>query len=698
MRWILLALLLLTSFAKSQNFEKIILEDGFENHKDLWNVNGNSNIKAKIEKNKLVLTSTSKNEPSYKTLKTAYLGETENFELSANIQFLNGDNHKYFGLVMAANKENSLYTEFLINESGYYIIEHQYSEEHQKAIPHACKKFKKSDKINLRVERKYNCLSFFINNEKVQEDCNYRYFSDYFGFYVNTEQEILVEDFKLIASQKNFPIQAPLTTKIIKEPLSDAVNSKYIELSPVISYDGKSMYFVREGHPENVGENKAQDIWFSELQKDGTWGKALNAGFPLNNPSGNFVISVSPDNNTLTVGNTYKSNGDIEGQGLSTSHLKINGWEVPKKIKIKDLVNINPNVDYFITADSKILLSCIDDTKTFGDKDIFVSFMQEDGSFSKPMNIGNTVNTAGEEFGVNLAADNKTLYFISYGHENYGSADIFVTKRLDDTWSKWSKPLNLGPQINSNSWDGAFTTSAKGDYAYLVSRDGGMDGSSDIFKIKLQEDAKPEPVVLVKGKVLNKKTNEAIAANIIYTDLKTNTTIGKATSNPNDGTYKIVLPMGKLYSFLADKNGYYPVSENLKIDSVKEYTEIERDLYLAPIEVGQTIRLNNIFFESGKYDLLAESMAELDRLVDLLIKNKKLEIVINGHTDNVGNDDYNLKLSQNRVESVMNYLILKGIDKTRLSAKGFGESKPISTNETEEGKANNRRVEFTITK
>src|SRR6185312_3152820 len=170
----------------------------------------------------------------------------------------------------------------------------------------------------------------------------------------------------------------------------------------------------------------------------------------------------------------------------------------------------------------------------------------------------------------------------------------------------------------------------------------------------------------------------------------TNAEAGIARSNPSDGSYKIVLPLGKVYSFVAAKDGFFPVSDTISVKNVSGYQEITRDLYLTPIEVGQTIRLNNIFFDFNKSDLLPSSYAELDRLVKLLNAQPNMQIEISGHTDNVGGDDYNQKLSQSRVRSVFDYLVSKSVDKSRLIAKGYGKAKPIASNDTEEGRAKNR--------
>jgi outer membrane protein OmpA-like peptidoglycan-associated protein len=207
---------------------------------------------------------------------------------------------------------------------------------------------------------------------------------------------------------------------------------------------------------------------------------------------------------------------------------------------------------------------------------------------------------------------------------------------------------------------------------------------------------RPKPVVLITGRVLDQKTGKPLSAEIVYNLITGGDPIGSAISNEETGEYQIVLPYGKNYRFNAIASGYYAVSENMDLSDLKEYKEIKRDLYLVPIEVGQVVRLNNIFFEFGRAELKQESFNELDRVVTLLTENPSMSIEIAGHTDNVGSDVDNLKLSQDRANAVVAYIVSKGISATRIVSKGYGESIAIADNSTEEGRAVNRRVEFKI--
>jgi len=327
-----------------------------------------------------------------------------------------------------------------------------------------------------------------------------------------------------------------------------------------------------------------------------------------------------------------------------------------------------------------------------------VSFLKDENHWSEPKNLGPVVNTCMNDYSPFLAADGVTLYYSTEGYPGYGKADIFMTKRLDDTWENWTLPQNLGPVLNSEKSDAKYNIPASGKYAYFSSEKNSI-GGSDIFRIKLPEKAKPKPVVLISGKVLNDRTNEPVAAKIYVEELPSGKEVAIARTDPKTGAFKIILPAGKKYGFRAVAEGFFEVNKNIDLTDVTEYQEIEDEVMrIGPVEVGTVVRLNNIFFEFGKAVLKPESFPELDRTVEFLKNNPNVEIEIAGHTDNVGSEITNLKLSQKRAQAVADYLIEHGIDAKRLIVKGYGESRPIAFNNTEEGRAMNRRVEFKVLK
>jgi outer membrane protein OmpA-like peptidoglycan-associated protein/tetratricopeptide (TPR) repeat protein len=535
----------------------------------------------------------------------------------------------------------------------------------------------------------------------------YAFYQKRKGNYADVEKmmnEVITINAKVLektTNEKKSPnVVSGVPQKVKKTNLGANINTKYGEILPIISADGKTLYFDRKYAPENTnGDKDPDEIYFSTLQADGTWSKAQNIGKPLNNLNSNAVISVTPDNNMLIVIGQYNEDGSqVIEDGISFSYRTDKGWSIPQKITIKKLTNASKYVHYSLSSDSKTLLCSIEGENTIGKRDVYVSFLQEDGTWSEPKNLGKQVNTKYDEESPFLASDGVTLYYSTAGLPGYGGKDIFVTKRLDDTWTNWSEPENLGHEMNSDGDDAFFVIPASGKYAYMSSTFESTNGSNDIIQIELPEVLKPKAVVLVQGKVIDSKTKKPLGAKITYRDLKTDALLGIANSSPLDGSYQIVLPSGNIYSFLAEKNGYIATSNNLNLEKLSAYKEIEQNLLLTPIEAGQTVRLNNIFFDTDKYDLKPESTSELSRLIRILNQNTSLTIEISGHTDASGNDQHNIQLSQNRADAVKNYLLSKGISADRLTSKGYGKSKPVASNDTEEGRQQNRRVEFTIVK
>jgi OOP family OmpA-OmpF porin len=482
------------------------------------------------------------------------------------------------------------------------------------------------------------------------------------------------------------------------ENLGPNVNSKYPDRIGAISADGRTMYITRDSSPDNIGGvDDANDAYVSTRQQDGSWSVAQNLGRPINNNSLNSVCSVSPDGNTLLVSNSYDARGEFDGDGISIAHRTADGWSVPAKVKVKRYDNHADYVNFFMTPDSRAILMSIAQDDTYGANDIYVSFPIDEDTWSQPLNLGPDINTVGNERAPFLAADGVTMYFSTNGISGYGNNDIFVTRRIDSTWTHWSEPENLGPAINTSKYEANYQVPASGEYAYFSSKANAL-GGTDIFRIALPKAVKPNPVVLVSGHVFNAQTKAPLEGTIRYEVLPGGKDAGVARSNPKNGAYQIALPPGELYGFHAEAKGYYAVSENLDTRDLAAFKEITKDLYLAPIQVGQTIRINNVFFESGKWELKPESFVELNRLAKVLNENSSIEIQLGGHTDNVGSDASNQTLSENRIKSVLTYLVSQGVKEQRMAAAGYGRTKPVATNDTDEGRALNRRVEFTIVK
>lgn len=677
--------------------QKTVFRDDFRDNRNNWTIAAKEEYSSYIQNGKYVISKKTES-GSWFFYKKVYTEYDKDFRIEIEATQTSGIVNHGYGLIFGAEDVNNS-NFFIITSNGYYrLAGYDGGEYNNKTEWETSNLINKSGEINSVVfEREGDQFRFSINHTEVlsMPVDKIKIYGQRIGFILYNEMRVEFDFLEVKQDYKDINLVPGVDTlQLVREPLGPEINSPYTEKSPVISADGNTLYFNRGGHPDNIEDREYSDIWYSRYEH-GKWQKAEQFPRPVNNGSHNFVVSVTPDNNALLVGNTYNADGTAKGSGFSYTRKKSEGWEVPKDVTVKNYHNHNDYTESCLSSSRKVLISSVERDDHRGSKDLYVSFLGADSVWTEPKNLGTVLNTESDEDSPFLAADDVTMYFSTSGHPGFGSGDIFMTRRLDDTWLNWSEPQNLGPQINSPNWDAYYTIPASGAYAYVVSNSP-YEGDLDIYRIKIPEAAKPKAVTLVYGKVLNQKTGEPLSADIRYSDLDTDSEIGRATSLEADGSYKLVLTSGKSYSFLASKEKFITVSDNLEIPDNKEYMEIERNLYLAPIEVGQTVLINNIFFDFGEASLRETSFADLNRLVELLAKYPDMTIEVSGHTDNVGSEAANQSLSKSRAAAVLDYLVGKSIDAGRLVSKGLGEVKPIASNETEEGRQRNRRVEFTI--
>ncbi len=480
--------------------------------------------------------------------------------------------------------------------------------------------------------------------------------------------------------------------------LGTAINSVYSELNPVISADGNQLYFVRSNHPQNSNPIEGQDIWKSEKSENGDWQPAVNIGQPFNKQQFNTLFNISTSGNKMLIGGAYKD-GVYWGVGFSFIEKRNGTWGEPTELDIKKFDKMNSGLysSANLLPDNKTLLLSFCEEVDGKLNNLYVSKLSVNGRWSEPKSLGTVINTSYDESTPFMAADGVTLYFSSNRPGGFGQNDIYLTRRLDDTWTNWSEPINLGPQINTEEWDGYYTIPASGHVAYMVSYKNTL-GKADIVEIKLNQQSKPNPVVLINGKVLSADTKEPIEAEIIYEELPSGTEAGKTSFWSKSGDFKVILPYGKNYGISARAAGYIPVSVNIDLTKPGEYKEIKQNLTMVAIKTGQVVRLNNIFFDMYSAVLKDESMPELNRLVSLMKDNKDMSIEIAGHTDATGSDEDNQLLSEKRAAAVKAYLVLKGIKAGRLFSIGYGETQPIADNNNDIDSQLNRRVEFKILK
>jgi outer membrane protein OmpA-like peptidoglycan-associated protein len=487
---------------------------------------------------------------------------------------------------------------------------------------------------------------------------------------------------------------------ITVENLGANINTEYPEYSPVISADQRSMIFTSR-RPSNVG-NKIdtrdnmyfEDIYYSVMNDSGVWSKAMPMGQNINTPGHEATIGISADGQQLLI---YK---DDQGDGnIYLSYQQGASWGTPTKLT----ENVNSKFwepSATITPDGNTLYFSSNRPGGLGGTDIYQSVRLPNGEWSKPRNLGAPINSKYDEDAPSILADGQTLYFASNGEMSMGGYDILTSTKNED--GSWSVPTNVGYPVNTTDDDIFFAPTPDNTHAYYSSASSanGM-GEKDICLLTFPG-KEENPLTVLSGEITSIYGGVPPGTVITVTDVETGELIGTYQPNSATGRYVIILPPGKNYSITYEATDFLYQSDNINISDTAAYQMLNRPVELAPLSVGQKIVVRNIFFASGKSELQPESKAELDKLVTLLTNFPKLTLEIAGHTDASGSDELNQKLSEQRAQSVANYLIEHGVDKSRLRTKGMGEKQPIAQNYNKDGSPNrpgmsmNRRFEFTV--
>ena len=502
-----------------------------------------------------------------------------------------------------------------------------------------------------------------------------------------------------------------------------AINSEYDDWSPCLSTDGNFLIFTSNRPNQNLMNSIGffdQDIYYSNLI--GQNFKVSSSLNELNTVEDDVSGGLSYDGQRLLFFKLEDGNTDV-------FESKLNGkyWGQPKR-KLGEVLkggNTEKNETFASYDPPDIKIYYITDGGYSGNKDIYFSgVMNKDRNIWGQGQSAGVVNTKFQEGSVYIHPDARTMYFSSKGHNSMGGYDIFVS--YVDNLGHWGEPINLGYPINTAYDDLFYSANASGKYAYIASNRPGGKGGLDIYKISywgvdklmnsdfenqlissvaspVSDNVVAEPIsfeerslTIFKGRVLDAVTNDPIEASIDITINKTGDIYTSLSSNSATGKFLLSLPAGENYGISVAAKGYLFHSENFDLPNGDGFNIVNKDIKLNNIQVGSNITLKNVFFNTGKWDVKEDSYSELERLVLLLSDLPKLRIEISGHTDNIGNKSYNELLSQRRADAVVRYLVSKGIDKNRLIAKGYGQSIPVATNDTEEGRSTNRRTEFEI--
>ncbi len=503
---------------------------------------------------------------------------------------------------------------------------------------------------------------------------------------------------EIVLKRAEFAVQA-VKTPVPFNPinLGDGVNTKLDEYWPSLTADEQTLFITRlvpiDKRQPASELNGQEDFYYSKKQPDGSWGTAKPLGYPINTSNNEGAPTVSAD------GQSYYFTACNRKDGFGKCDIYFSkriGEKWTKPVNIGKPVNSRYwESQPSISADGQRLFFVSGRPGGKGQLDIWVSHLQDDGKWGKPINLGDSVNTPFKEMSPFIHPDGKTLYFSSDGWIGMGGDDLFVTHQMGND-SSWTTPQNLGYPINTNGDEIGLIVNVRGNLAMFSSRRDAAKGR-DIFEFDLPENLRPDMVTYVSGKVYDAKTKQPLGSQIELFDLATSKRVALLNSNEGDGHFLVCLPAKKDYALNIQKPGYLFHSENFSLKNPKGILKnFKLDVSLEPIAIGNKVVLKNIFFETDSYELKPESKSELKKLIDFLNQNTKVEIEISGHTDTQGTAAHNKILSENRAKTVYEYLIQHNIDKARLSYKGYGYDKPIATNDTEEGRALNRRTEFKV--
>jgi outer membrane protein OmpA-like peptidoglycan-associated protein/Tol biopolymer transport system component len=477
--------------------------------------------------------------------------------------------------------------------------------------------------------------------------------------------------------------------------LGAAVNSEFAEYSPALTTDEQTLIFTRKKpreSPAMAGYTREQEDFYVSYWEDGAWSPAQNLGPPINTPGNEGAQSISADGREMF----FTACNRPDGMGSCDIYYAVrvgDDWSRPRNLG--PVVNSSSwDSQPSISPDGNTLFFASGRPGSTGRMDIWYTTRDSNGQWEEPRNMGPVINTEGRDMSPFIHPDNRTLYFASDGHLGMGGLDLFVTRRQDD--GSWSTPQNLGYPINTHAEEFSLIVSASGTTAYFASDLYGGYGDMDLYMFELHEEARPSPVTYMRGVVFDRETQKPLAAGFQLLDVVSGEVVLQATSDQVSGDFLVAIPTERELALNVSKAGYLFFSEHFSYEAREDLQPYIRDIPLQPIRKGETVILRNIFFDTDRYDLRAESRAELRKLVELLEQNPGMHIRINGHTDSTGSPAYNQRLSENRARSVYDFLTAQGIESNRLSYQGFGETMPIDTNETEEGRANNRRTEFEI--
>ena len=583
--------------------------------------------------------------------------------------------------------------------------------------------FEKAYTLNSFVDKEllyYLGRAYHINSEWEKAIDNYQKFLNN----LPADSEVNAEEIKKRITECNHGIYFTANPeRVFIDNAGSVLNSQYPEYGAIISADESVLMFTSKRPETTGGEKDSYNNYFEDIyisyRVNKQWTIPVNIGEAINTKGHDATINLSPDGQKLMI---YK---DDNGDGnIYECELVGDVWSKPKKMS-KSINSPYKESSASYSFDQKTIYFVSNRVEnSLGGLDIFVSHWDEEKQrWKEASNLGSTINTKYDEEGVFMHPDGKTLYFSSKGHNSMGGYDIFKTTYEN---GNWTLPINLGYPINTPDDDVFFSISGSGRHGYYSSFNIDGYGEKDIYRITFLGPEKPmvlssednliaseispikeiaiEPRVeinkvrltILKGIVRDKDAKQPLESVLEIIDNTTGLMVSTVASNSSTGKYLVSLPSGRNYGLAVKAEGYLFHSENINIPKEAAFAEVHKDIFMSKIKIGEKVILRNIFFDSGKYSLRTESSFELGRIHKLLTDNPSIKVEISGHTDDVGSEVTNQQLSENRAKAVVDFLIKQGIASARLIYPGYGEDQPVASNDTNEGRQENRRTEFKI--
>lgn len=617
-----------------------------------------------------------------------YFSVREGFRIQARVSLSAGLGNGSFGLVWSAEEDKQQWYAFQVRADGYFrVVKHTLSEEVPLIDWTKHRKLKKitEDSHLLEVRKEKWTLYFLVDGKEIARHRFQPFLGKYRGMILEGTLQVSVDHFDMYHPPVRVPLARGAWPNVVSQVLDSTFNTPYTdELAPQYDLERDRFYFSRGTRGQGY------DVWQAQLTDTGWTAPAMS---PLSTDLPFEAVSfLHPKGKTLWLSQFA---GQDQAPLVHTYRAQKGEWQEKGLARLPKLPPQRRPVSWYLSPNERILLFAAELPGGYGDQDIYVCF--KDGKdWTEPKNLGPGINSYGRECCPYYDPSTQHIFFASNGFAGYGRGDLYQSRRQSNTWTAWEAARNLGPQINSPGWDAWFAPDPRFPRTFFYASQDTVGGDFDVYKIRVPRDLKAEPVVRISGGLFNQKTGEPLSGRAeahLLGDLR----LRPQDQSLKDTThYTLILPYGELYRLQGLVTGYLPLPDTLDLRRTTKFRDIHRDLFLTPIEVGATIRLERIFFQRGTADLLPDSYPELNHLAVLMRSLPGLVIAIQGHTDNIGDPEVLLRLSEARAQKVRAYLIAQGIEPARMQAKGFGASQPIASNENLVTRPLNRRVEFVV--